>query len=88
MNDKYNLSHEDCMIYLYEIYIRDFRRRFVRCYINKILHFETTMTSRSENEHAMLKRQLREFIDDLKNVVKIISLILINQFHNHFLTIA
>jgi histone-lysine N-methyltransferase SETD2 len=32
--DRYNLSYDECIDYLYNIYIRDYRRRFIKCYIN------------------------------------------------------
>ncbi len=51
-SNKYNLSHEDCVKYLIVIYIQDHRRRFVKAYTNQVLHFKTTMSSRSEIEHS------------------------------------
>jgi hypothetical protein len=77
-SNKYNLSHEDCIEYLTETYIEHYRRRFVKCYIDEILHFETTMIFRSENEHAQLKRHLEFSIEDLKIVMNNIKLLLIN----------
>jgi hypothetical protein len=82
-SNKYNLSHEDCVKYLIDIYIRDHRRRFVKTYINQVLHFETTMSSRSEIEHSQLKRHLRASTDDLKSMIDSINLMLKNQIHNH-----
>ncbi len=79
----YNLSHDECIDYLYEIYIRDYRRRFIKCYTNQILHFDITMTSRGESAHALLKRQLGKSTDDLKTVVNDINLMLINERQNH-----
>ncbi len=81
--NKYNLSHEDCIEYLTETYIEHYRRRFVKCYTDEILHFETTMTFRSEDEHAQLKRHLKSSIEDLKIVIDNIKLLLINQIHDH-----
>jgi hypothetical protein len=69
--------------YLIDTYIRDHRRRFVKTYINQVLHFETTMSSRSEIEHSQLKRYLRASTDDLKTMIDSISLMLKNQIHNH-----
>ncbi len=82
---KYNQSHENCIKYLNEIYIQNHRRRFVKAYINEILHFETTMIFRNENEHAQLKRHLRASIDDLKTIVNNISLLLKNEIHDHLI---
>jgi hypothetical protein len=65
-SNKYNLSHEDCVKYLIDTYIRNHDRRFVKTYINQDLHFETMMSSRNEIEHVQLKRYLRALTDDLK----------------------
>ncbi len=83
--DRYNLTHDECIDYLYDTYIRDYRRRFVKCYINQVLHFDTTMTSRDESEHAVLKRQLKSSIDDLKTMMNEINLLLINEHHNYLI---
>jgi hypothetical protein len=65
------------------MYIEHYRRRFVKCYIDEILHFETTMIFKSEDEHAQLKRHLESSIEDLKIVIDNIKLLLINQIHDH-----
>jgi hypothetical protein len=41
------------------------------------------MTSRNEDTHALLKRQLEKSIEDLKTVVNDISLMFINERQNH-----
>ncbi len=86
-SDRYNSSHDECVKYLYDTYLRNYRRRFVKCYTNQVLHFDTTMTSRDENAHAVLKRQLRSSIDDLKTVIDDINLLLINEQHNYLIDI-
>lgn len=63
------------------------RRRFVQCFINKVLHFDITITSRTENEHAILKRQLNSFNENLKTVVNDINLLLTNKLDDHFIVI-
>ncbi len=83
--DQYNLTHDECIDYLYDIYIRDYRRRFIKFYTNQVLHFDTTMTSRDEDEHAVLKRQLRSSIDDLKTMMNEINLLFINEQHNYLI---
>jgi hypothetical protein len=82
--DKY-VSHENCVEYLKFIYMTKFRRHFVKCFINKILHFEITTISRDEDSHAMLKRQLRSFFEDLKTMINDINLLLMNEYHNYLL---
>jgi hypothetical protein len=86
--DRYNLTHDKCINYLYDIYIRDFRRRFIKCYTNQVLHFDTTVTSRGERAHAVLKRQLESSTNDLKTVVDNINLLLINEQKNYEIDIA
>jgi hypothetical protein len=43
------------------------------------------MTSRDEDEHAVLKRQLRSSIDDLKTMMNEINLLFINEQHNYLI---
>jgi hypothetical protein len=50
-----------------------------------VLHFDTIITSRDEDEHAVLKRQLESFIEDLKTMIDDIDLRLINELHNHLI---
>jgi hypothetical protein len=57
--NRYNLFHFDYINYLYDIYIMNYRRRFIKCYINQMLHFNITITSRDENVHAVLKTTIR-----------------------------
>ena len=57
--------------------------RFVKCFTNRVLHFDTTSTSRGEGAHAMLKRHLGTSSGDLKTVVDAISLLLTNEYHDY-----
>lgn len=52
---EYNGENADLIEYLITTYI-SFRHRFIKCYINRLLHFETTTTSRGESGHATLKK--------------------------------
>lgn len=88
MNNTYNPTHPESMEYLYETYIKDFCRRFVKCYTNKVLHFNTTVTFCGESIYAILKRQLGTSTSDFKRVVDGIDLLLTNEIHNHSLAIA
>ncbi len=83
--DRYNLSHNECINYLYDIYIKDYRRRFVKCYTNQMLHCDTTVTSRDESEHVVLKRQLKSSIDNLKTMMNEINSLFINEQHNYLI---
>ncbi len=85
INEKYNLSHFDCIEYLYNIYILHYRRRFVKCFIDKIMHFDIIVTSKEKDAHAMLKRNLIIFIDDLKIIINNLNLLLINQRYDYLI---
>ncbi len=63
-------------------------RHFVKLFINKILHFETTITSDEEDEHAILKWQLESSTKNLKTTLNEINLLLINEHHNHVLALV
>jgi hypothetical protein len=63
---------------LIAIYIQDHRRRFIKIYINQMLHFETTMSFRNEIEHAQFKHYLRTSIDDFKTMINNINLMFKN----------
>ena len=52
-----------------------------------MLHFDTTVTSKGEGGHAVLKRQLNSSTGDLKTVVNGINMLLINQHHNYLIAI-
>jgi hypothetical protein len=73
--------------YLINIYIIDFRHHFIKAFINRVLHFDTTTTSRDEDEHVVLKHQLGSFTKDIKTVMKDIDLLLINELHNHLIAL-
>ncbi len=72
------------MKYLIIIYIIH-ARKFVSCFINKILHFDTIITSRDDNDHVVLKRQLRFSSDDLKTMIDEINLLLTNEYQKYLL---
>jgi hypothetical protein len=79
------VSHEHCIKYLIFIYIAKFRRHFVKCYINKVLHFEIIIISRDEDDHVVLKRQLESSFEDLKTMINAINLLLMNEYQNYLL---
>ncbi len=85
LSEKYNSSHSECIEYLWKTYILHYRRRFVKCFIDKIMHFGIIVTSREEDAHAMLKRNLITSIDDLKIVMNNLNLLLINQRHDYLI---
>jgi hypothetical protein len=58
----------------------NFRRRFVTYYMNKILHFEIIINFRDENDHALLKRRLETFIEDLKTMINDVNLLSMNKY--------
>ena len=59
------LKHEENFLsisYLNDL-LRFNREKFFRCFTNRILHFDNTITFRNEFDHAKLKRELRVFTD-------------------------
>jgi uncharacterized protein YacL len=48
-----------------------------------MLHFGTTVTSRDEGSHAVLKQQLDKSTEDLKTIVNDIDFMLINELQNY-----
>jgi hypothetical protein len=73
--------------YLRFIYIFEYRFRFVKCYTNEVLHFNTTITSRDESDHFTLKKRLSFSIEDLKTMMNDIDLLLKNELHNYHLAL-
>jgi hypothetical protein len=53
-----------------------------------VLHFDTTMTSRDEKAHAVLKRQLGTSTKNLKTMMNDINLLFINEQHNYLIDLA
>jgi hypothetical protein len=53
-----------------------------------MLHFDTTMTSRDERAHAVLKKQLETSTRNLKTMMNDINLLLINEQHNYLIDLA
>ena len=60
-----------------------YKKKFVKCWTNRKLHFNNHATSQSRNSYAMLKRELNIFIDDLKVIVDSLKLLLINQRYDY-----
>jgi hypothetical protein len=86
-SDRYNFTHDECVKYLYDIYIKNYRRRFIKCYINQVLHFNTIVTSRDENEHVVFKRRLKSSMSDFKTMMNEINLMFVNEHHNYLIKI-
>jgi hypothetical protein len=77
-------DHENCIQYLIENLLFQ-RTHWAHCYINQILHFEITVTSRDEKSHSVLKKQFRTSTKDLKMVMNEINLLLTNELHNYLI---
>ena len=78
-------NDSECVKYLITTYVNDHRRHFIKCYINKMLHFETTTIFRNEGDHAIFKRQLESSSEDLKTMIDDIVLLLNNEMHKYFI---
>lgn len=78
------IEHTECLDYLSDLLFRHhYRRKFVACWTDKILHFGNVATSRVEGAHWALKRNLLSSIGDLKTVVDAINILLSNQRQEH-----
>jgi hypothetical protein len=85
--EKHRSINVDEMKYLIKTYIVDFRDRFVKIFINQVLHFDIIITSREEDAHSVLKRQLDVSTEDLKIVIESIDLLFMNEYIKHLLVI-
>ena len=79
LQNVYYVEYFDIIDYLTDTWIRPYARKIVKCYTNKIRHFFSTTTSRSEGAHRVLKNQLGVSTGDLKLVVENIEMLLLNQ---------
>lgn len=70
------------MKYLICIYITHVTK-FVKCFIDQVLHFNITIISCAEDEHKALKKQLKSLTKDFKTIIDQIDLLLINEFHDY-----
>lgn len=61
--------------------------KFFKCFTNKILHFNTTTTSREEGGHAIVKKFLKSSKGDIKTMLDDIDLLLINEYQNYLLNL-
>lgn len=59
----------------------------MRYYINKMLHFETIIIYRNENNYVVLKCQFENIINDLKTMISDTIFILINKYQNYLIKI-
>ena len=62
-----------------------YKRRFVKCFIDQVLHFGIISTFRRERVHAVLKRNLIISTEDLKTMVENLDFMLINQRHDYLI---
>lgn len=52
----YNLTYAKLIDDLYEIYITDFCRCFIKCYTNEVLHLNITIIFHRRKAYAILKK--------------------------------
>lgn len=65
INNIYNLTYLKSIDYLYKTNIKDFCHHFIKCYINKVLYFNTIIMSHSKDAYEILKRQLETLNSNL-----------------------
>ena len=71
--------YEICYHYIRNIWFMFFRKKICKICINKILHFDTIITSRLKIIHRVLKFVLRFSIDNLMIVINDIEIMIMNQ---------
>ena len=84
---KHIVVYVESIEYLFFIYIISYSHCLIKCYINQVLHFETTSTSKDEDNHAILKRQLSTSNNDLKEIMNDIKILFMNQHQSHLIVI-
>ena len=84
---KYIVVYVESIEYLFFIYIISYSYRLIKCYINRMLHFKTTLTSKNEDNHTILKRQLSTLNNDFKKMINDIEILFMNQYQSHFIVI-
>ena len=83
---KHNAVYVESIEYLFFIYIILYNHCLIKCYINRVLHFEMTSTLRNEDNHAILKQQLNTSNNDFKEMINDIKILFMNQ-HQLYLII-
>ena len=79
----YGVTHEQATSYLKLDLLLNYKKKFVRCWTDRKLHFGNHATSRGEGSNATLKRELGSSVGDLKSVVDNLELMLMNQCHDY-----
>ena len=83
LNDAYSHDHSAEVQYLVDTWLAPYKRKFVKAFVDKVLHFDNIATPRVEGGHAVLKHQLGFSTGDLKTVVDNIDLLLKNQHQEY-----
>ncbi len=83
----YDTSYEWVIFYLKNDLLLIYKKKFVKCWIDRKLHFNNYVTFHDEESNATLKCKLSFFIDDLKSVVDSLKLLLMNQRHDYVVII-
>jgi len=83
LQEIYGTSHERAISYLKNDLLLIYKKKFVRCWTDRKLHFGNHATSRGEGSNAALKRELGFSVGDLKSVVDSLELLLMNQRHDY-----
>ena len=81
--DKWNEKYDRLVWYLDDTWLRRWKTRFVRAWTDRVMHFNTLVTSRAEGSHAVLKQALGTSSGDLLQVLDDIKLILTSQLAKH-----
>ena len=80
---KWNEKYWQYIDYLDDTWFRLLKTRFVRAWTNRVMHFNTLVTSCGEGSHAVLKRAFGTSSGDLLQNLEDIKLLLTNQLHQY-----
>ncbi len=75
LQDDYEFLPE-AISYLANTWVHPYKRKFVTCFTNEVLHFKNVVSSKGESGHALLKRELKISTGDLAMVVEKIKTLL------------
>ena len=85
--DTYKNTFPKKVYYLSNTWLLPHRQKFVKCYINKICHYENVVTFQVEGRHTVLKSKLGISTGDLLTVVTNIDFLLWNQDQKYIIAL-
>ena len=71
-------NYKKALRYVFKTWLTPWRKKIIKCYTNRYLHLDTTVSSRGEGAHRQIKAQLASSAGDLFLVFESIELLLKN----------